>query len=186
MFMVCCPRYGLQLTCFPNPHYKNFQLAVGNRRFPDKPCTTLGPEFFQLQLDQSDFDSIFQCNDDFENSITVEKIKNGKLIKPYTDCSSFVAGFSCERSGADDTYFDGMDSHNALINVQLFGGPIDSNNDVYVNPTDAPTPVPLLFTLQETIFKFTSRGGGTCDYYTSYDGETMFKAENVAANTPAD
>jgi hypothetical protein len=136
-------------------------------------------------LDQSDFDSLFPCNDEFENSITVTKIKSDSFFKPYTDCSSFVAGFSCERSGADDTYFDGMDNHNALVNIQLFGGPIDPNHDVYVDPTKGNTPPPLLFTLQETIFKFTARNGGTCEYFTTYEGETMFKTETVAINTDA-
>jgi hypothetical protein len=184
MFMVLCPRLAGQVTCFPNPHYKNFQLAVGNRRFPDKPCTTLGPEFFQLQLDQSDFDSIFPCNDSFENSITVSKLAQDQIVKPYTDCSSFVAGFACERSGTDDTYFDGMDSHNALVNIQLFSSPIDPNHDVYVSGSVS-TPPPLLFTLQETIFRFTAHNGGSVDYFTTYEGETMFKAETVAASVRA-
>jgi hypothetical protein len=183
MFMILCPRIAAQSTCFPNPHYTNFQLAVGNRRFPDKPCCTLGPEFFQLQLDQSDFDSIFPCNDAFENSITVSKIRNKKVIKPYTDCTSFVAGFSCEREGYDATYFDGMDSHNAIVNIQLFGAPIDTATDVYWDKDSIP-PAPLLFTLQETIFKFTALNGGTVDYFTTYEGESMFKAQTVAALTP--
>jgi hypothetical protein len=184
MFMVLCPKLPAQVTCFPNPHYKNFQLAVGNRRFPDKPCTTLGPEFFQLQLDQSDFDSLFPCNDSFENSMTLSKIVRDTIVKPYTDCSSFVAGFSCERAGADEWFFDGMDSHNALVNIQLFGSPIDSQHDVYA-PSGSNPPPPLLFTLQEAIFKFTSHNGGAVEYFTTYEGETMFKTETTASQTPA-
>jgi hypothetical protein len=78
-----------------------------------------------------------------------------------------------------------MDSHNALVNVQLFGGPIDPNHDPYVDPSKGATPNPLLFTLQETIFKFTSRNGGSCEYFTTYEGESMFKTETVASQTPA-
>jgi hypothetical protein len=80
--------------------------------------------------------------------------------------------------------FDGMDSHNALVNIQLFGSPIDPNHDVYVSGSVS-TPPPLLFTLQETIFRFTAHNGGSVDYFTTYEGETMFKAETVAASVPA-
>jgi hypothetical protein len=183
MFMILCPRLGQQLTCMPNPMYQNFQLAVGNRRFPDKPCRTFGPEFFQLQLDHSDFDSLFPCNDMFENSICVERVKDGKIIKAHTDLSNFVAGFQCERSGANDTFFDGMDSHNALVNIQLFGGPAFPV-DPYFNPTNPP-PVPLLFTLQETIWQFNSINGGNCVYHVSYDGAEMFNIRTVASTTAA-
>jgi hypothetical protein len=182
MFMILTPRYAQQLTCFPNPFYHNFQLAVGNRRFPDKLCRTFGPEFFQLQLASSDFDSLFACNDSFENSVCVEKVRDGRIIKAPTDLSNFVVGMSCERAGGDDIFFDGMDSHNALVNVQLFGGPAFPNADPYYSSTAVP-PVPLLFTLQETIWQFNSTNGGACFYHISYEGEEMFKLKTLESST---
>jgi hypothetical protein len=132
-----------------------------------------------MQLDQSDFDDMFACNDSFENSLAIEKVKDGKIIKPHTDTSSFVAGFQCERSGADDIFFDGIDSHNALVSIQLFGAPADPGHDVYVNPTEGPTPVPILFTLQEAIWAFNSVRGGICNYFVTYDSTKMFQIATV-------
>jgi hypothetical protein len=119
----------------------------------------------------------------FENSICVERVKDGKILKAHTDLTNFAAGFSCERSGSNDIYFDGMDSHNALVNIQLFGNPAFSV-DVYYNATNPP-PVPLLFTLQETIWQFNSNGGGSCTYHVTYEGTEMFTVRTVASSTAA-
>jgi hypothetical protein len=105
-FLLLFPRNAQQLTCFENPMYQNFQLVVQNRRFPDKSCTTFGPLFYQVQLDASDFDSLFPCSDEYEDSLTVETTTATTKLNPYTDVTSFTMIFQCERSGADEMFFD--------------------------------------------------------------------------------
>jgi hypothetical protein len=172
-FLLLFPKYAQQLTCFENPMYQNFQLVVANRRFPDKTVTTFGPVFYQLQLDASDFDSMFPASEEYEDSLTVRKNNETMILKPYTDTTSFNICFQCERSGADEIFFDGMDSKGSIVSAQLFGNPIHPNADVYYSDSAKPPP-PILFTNQDTIWAFSSVNDGSCDYFTTYQGAIMF------------
>jgi hypothetical protein len=172
-FMLLFPNYsGNGITCFENPMYQLLQLQVGNRTFPTTAVSTIGPDFVRMMLDASDLDSLFLPTDEYANSLTVDISKPGKIMTQTTDLSSFVVIIQCERSGAYDIFFDGMDSGTQNQQIRLRGAPIYSNtgttrNDVYFDPNHPPPP-PLIATLQDSfwLFSIDDRGEGLAQYIT--------------------
>jgi hypothetical protein len=179
-FMLLFPKYsGNGITCFENPMYHLLQLQVGNRTFPTTAVSTTGPDFVRMMLDSSDLDSLFLPTEEYANSLTVERSKSGMIFRPYTDLSSFVVIIQCERSGANDIFFDGMDSKTQNVQIRLRGAPIypssgSTKNDVYYDPQNPPPP-PLIATLQDSFWLFSvdDRGEAQAQYITDYTFEEV-------------
>jgi hypothetical protein len=100
-------------------------------------------------------------------------------MRPHTDLSSFVVIIQCERSGANDIFFDGMDSKTQNVQIRLRGAQIYPNsgmnlNDVYYDPKNPPPP-PLIATLQDSFWLFSvdDRGEGQAQYITDYTFEEV-------------
>jgi hypothetical protein len=171
--MLLFPKHsGNGITCFENPTYQLLQLQVGNRTFPTTAVSTIGPDFVRMMLDASDLDSLFLPTDEYANSLTVDRSKPGKIMIPSTDLTSFVVIIQCERSGANDIFFDGMDSGTQNQQIRLRGAPIYSTtsttkNDVYYD-ADHPPPPPLIATLQDSfwLFSIDDRGESVAQYIT--------------------
>ena len=151
------PTDSRQRTVFRNIQYDNYQIQIGNRRFPEQFVGTQSAEFHEQQIQSTDFDSIFEANDEYEHSLTdarIEEKADGtvQILKPTTDNTSFVPIFQLERSGSGtELWFDGIDSPNEK--VELTGKPqFQGRADVYYK--DANTPSPILCCCGEAYWIF--------------------------------
>jgi hypothetical protein len=126
--------------------------------------------------------------------MTKKRSRKGKLLRHITDATSFVPIFQCERSGgADDNFFDGMDSKGANVSMYLVGQPEAGEVSVYpplVDPDPGNSssissssgkyldcPPPNVGMLQETIWSFfLTEEGSRCNYYDTYQASRMFTA----------
>ena len=71
------PRHENDRTVFRQIQSNGYQISVNGVKFPWQIVDTLEPEFYQHQLDNSDFDGMFPARDDWENSITTPITSNG-------------------------------------------------------------------------------------------------------------
>jgi len=174
------PKNSRQITCFENPMLNNLQLSVGNRNFPEKPLNTMDQQFFQMMLNASDLDALFECTDEYEDSLTVPRADGESIHIPQTDLTSFAITLQAERSGGPGVYFDGLHSNGENRAIELRGAPIYSGEtDTYYNVrkrlVDAPTrpPAPLLCTVQDCFWIFSTKNGGECHYIKDHTAEEV-------------
>ena len=141
------PTDSLQRTCFCNPALKNFQLQVGNITYPNQAISTISPEYHEQQIQQTDFDSIFEATEEYEHSLTDCRVGRSGFKEPTTDDTGFVPIFMVERANAGTLIFDGLDSPNEKI--ELKGQAINNNYNVYYkNNTVAPGPSGIAGTVE--------------------------------------
>ena len=141
------PRDSRHRTIFTNICYDNLQLQIGSQRLPEQLVSTVSPQFHEIQIQNSDFDSIFPASEEWEHSLTDTRTDGTTILRPITDDSSFVVAYSLERDSGgglnESLWFDGK---NAITEkVELTGRPLYSNIDVYYSQT-APPPPPLMAT----------------------------------------
>ena len=74
------PRHENDRTVFRQIQSNGYQISVNGVKFPWQIVDTLEPEFYQHQLDNSDFDGMFPARDDWENSITTPLTSIGDKI----------------------------------------------------------------------------------------------------------
>ncbi|KAA6363978.1 MAG: hypothetical protein EZS28_040495 [Streblomastix strix] len=67
------PKDARATTCFENPCYQNMPITTCGRNFPDMPMNTLDQQFFQLQLNASNIDLLFEATDEFEDALTTSR-----------------------------------------------------------------------------------------------------------------
>ena len=151
------PTDSRQRTVFRNIMHDNYQIQIGNKRFPDQLTSTISPQFHEQQIQNSDFDSVFKANDEYEHSLTdamIEEKEDGtvRVLKPWTDNTSFVPIFSVERAGSGgELWFDGLDAINEK--VEITSRPIyQGKADLYYQ--DANTPNPMLCMCSEAYWIF--------------------------------
>ena len=183
-FNLLMPVNSNQRTVFCNPALKNFQLQVGNVNYPNQSISTVSPEYFQQQMQMTDFDSIFPATDSFEHSLTDARVDDKGYLMPVTDDTSFVPCFAVERENATGIVFDGLDTTSARI--ELKGAPAYPNYNIYYisdNRTDSRgntspiknhVPPPILCQTSDTYWIFRCQpeeGTVSCQYVTanSYD-----------------
>jgi hypothetical protein len=121
--IVLFPRYATDLTVFHNPCLSNLQIQMLSRNWPDQPASTVSAEFFRLQLEAANLDSILHCTESFENSYTCIPTYN----YPYRDRSrvdntDFAFILPTERGSGNAFFFDGVNSVSETI--QLKGTPL--------------------------------------------------------------
>ena len=166
---ILMPTNSGQLTVFSNPNLKNFQLQIGNINFPNQPIYTASPEYLQQQMQQSDFDSIFEAPDEYEDSITNVRVDERGWRLPITDDTCFVPIISFERANAGQLVFDGIDSENEKVEIR--GQPDNNTYNLYYqnnNVVDergnygtvsSAVPPPIFCTCTDTYWIFRIRDG---------------------------
>ncbi|KAA6361216.1 MAG: hypothetical protein EZS28_043257, partial [Streblomastix strix] len=83
-------------TCFENPCYHNMQVTTCGRNFPDMPMNTLDQQFFQMQLNASNLDLLFEAIDEFENALITSRNTASRRLNPHTDLIQFMINLQCE------------------------------------------------------------------------------------------
>ncbi len=170
-FMLIFPKSAQQITCFENPMLQNLQLTTCGNNYPERAVSTIDNVFFQQQLAAADLAAFgLEPNDEWEDSLTIPRAHADGRIRPLTDLTSFVITIPVERNSGAGIYFDGLDTEGQNVSVELRANPIYQGvNDTYYrwtgNTTPNPPP-PVLATVQDTFWIFSSRRGGMCVYET--------------------
>ena len=176
---VLMPWHTDQTTCFCNPSLQSFQIHIGSRSYPRQEVSTVGPEFYTQQLQQSDFDNFFEANDSFEHSLTDARCDKNGFRNPYTDDTSFVFAISLERSNAGPMIFDGLDGSQ---HIRLSGSALYNQYSLYTADNIDPNVYhtgrmasPAVCSLQNSIWIFRriiGAGGApmvNCQYVLKHD-----------------
>ncbi|KAA6388017.1 MAG: hypothetical protein EZS28_016452 [Streblomastix strix] len=158
-------------TCFENRTYQNMQLAICGRNFPDKPTNTTDQQFFQLQLNASNLDLLFDGTDEFEDTLTTPRNTATRRFNANTDLTSFMVLLQCKRNSNGTLTFDGLDTMNQNTSFELRGAPIYQGvTDCYYNVdiNGKRPPSPIICTVHEIFWLFSSFQGGSCNYDAIY------------------
>ncbi|KAA6374934.1 MAG: hypothetical protein EZS28_029540 [Streblomastix strix] len=154
-------------TCYENPCYHNMQVVTCGRNFPDMPMNTLDQQFFQMQFNASNLDLLFEATDEFEDALTTPRNTASRRLNPHTDLTSFMITLQCERNSNGALIFDGLDTNNQNVSVELRGGLIyQGDTDCYYNVDliGKRPPSPILCTIQDTFWLFRPANGGSYVY----------------------
>ncbi|KAA6401439.1 MAG: hypothetical protein EZS28_003037 [Streblomastix strix] len=161
------PKDARATTCYENPCYHNIQVTTCGRNFPDMPMNTLDQQFFQIQLNASNLDLLFEATDEFEDALITPRNAASRRLNPHTDLTSFMITLQCERNSNGALTFDGLDTNNQNVSVELRGGPIyQGDTDCYYNvDLMGKRPLPsILCTMHDTFWLFGPANGGSCVY----------------------
>ncbi|KAA6386018.1 MAG: hypothetical protein EZS28_018456 [Streblomastix strix] len=113
------PKDARATTFFENPYIQNMQQTTCCRNFQDMQMSTLDQQFFFLQLNASNLDLIFETTDEYEDALTTQRNRATRRLNLHTDFTSFLITSLCERNGNGVLTFDGLDSQNQNISVEL-------------------------------------------------------------------
>ncbi|KAA6385871.1 MAG: hypothetical protein EZS28_018600 [Streblomastix strix] len=159
------PKDARATTCYENPCYHNMYITTYGRNFPEMPMNTLDQQFFQMQLNASNLDLLFEATDEFEDALTTPRNSASRKLNPHTDLTSFMIILQSERNINGALTFDGLDNQNQNVSVELRGGPIyQGETDCYYNVylMGKRSPPPILCTIHDTFWKFGPANGGSC------------------------
>ncbi|KAA6362895.1 MAG: hypothetical protein EZS28_041580 [Streblomastix strix] len=120
-----------------------------------------------MQLNASNLDLLFEATDEFEDALTTPGNTASRRLNPHTDLTSFMTTLQCERNSNGTLTFDGLDTNNQNVLVELRGGPIyQGDTDCYYNVDlmGKRTPPPILCTIHDTFWLFGPANGGSCVY----------------------
>ncbi|KAA6401636.1 MAG: hypothetical protein EZS28_002839 [Streblomastix strix] len=170
-FVLLFPKDTKCITCFENPCYQNMQLMTCGRSFPDMPMNTIDQQFFQLQRNVNNLDLLFEATDEFENALTTPGNTATRRLNAHTDLTSFMISLQCKRNSNGTLTFDGLDTMNQNISIELFGaliyqGVTDNYQNVDINGKRPPPPI--LCTVHDTFWLFSPNHGGSCYYDTTH------------------
>jgi hypothetical protein len=190
------PRSPNDLTCFRNPEYHHLMITMLNRNFPQKGCNSNSTEFYRMELESCNLDTILCPTQSFENSY----LKKVCPYCPMRQCSSeddtdFLMIFNLERQSANAFFADPVNSTNESIT--LTGSPQaqgignfntkEGGGDVYyyLNSGDQRDDVPelhnhtapILAVVSDTFWLFTTTDRPVYETATSWN-------DNLAKNFP--
>ena len=164
------PKSPADITCFDNIMYRNVQLIVNKRTYPDTEFSdTCAARFYQHQLIANELDGTLEATQEFEDSFT-QPLNDPATGKRYTNCrsdgTSFGINFQMERSNAGYV-FDGIDTGTASITVTFRGQPMyQGENDTYFIPDpeypDQHPPAPEAWICSDTYWTWSTNG---VEYY---------------------
>lgn len=180
--IIYFPKSASQTTCFENPMLQNLQLTVAGKNYPKVSVNSIGPIFLQQQLIESHL-ALFgeEATDEYEDSLTTARATSERRLTPRTDLTSFIFIVNHERSSGAGLYFDGLESEGQSRTIELRGGPIHQGaNDTYWDPIGDSSMRPIAPSLalkSDCFWIFTSRGNGTCSFYTDRDVNDAIKKE---------
>ncbi len=133
------PRHPGDITCFQNIMYRNCQLTVNKKQYPDTEFeTTYDGRFVQHQLIANELDGCIEATDELVRSLSLalNDETSGERYKATSaaDNTSFGINFKLER-GNSGYVFDGIDTGCHSVTVTFKGLPIyGGDNDIYYNP----------------------------------------------------
>ncbi|KAA6387998.1 MAG: hypothetical protein EZS28_016477 [Streblomastix strix] len=111
-FCLPFPKDARATTCFENFCYQNMQVTTCGRNFLDMSMNTHDQQFFQLQLNASNVDLLFEALDEYEDELTTPRNTAARRLNPHTDLTSFLITFQCESNSNGALTFDGQDTQN--------------------------------------------------------------------------
>ncbi|KAA6387454.1 MAG: hypothetical protein EZS28_017020 [Streblomastix strix] len=135
------------------------------------PLNTLDQQFFQLQLNASNLDLLFETTDEFEDALTTPRNIATRRLNPHTDLTNFLITLQCERKSNGALTFDGLDTQNQNTSIELRGAQIHQGaTDSYYNvDTSGKRPLPpILCSIHDTFWLFSPAAGGNCIYDTNH------------------
>ena len=178
-FCLLHPTDSRQRTVFRNIMADNYQVQVGNQRFPEQLISTISPQFHEMQVQCSDFDSIFEANDEWEHSLTDPLTDGSKKLKPTTDNTCFVPIVQVERTGSNGNslWFDGLDG---LFKVEVNSKPLYPACDVYYQGANSPSPIICLTNDTYWIFRI-GPNGPSCQYVTQHTFDEAIADPSIEA-----
>ncbi|KAA6391366.1 MAG: hypothetical protein EZS28_013106 [Streblomastix strix] len=119
------------------------------KKFPDMAMNTLDQQFFQMELNASNLDLLFEAIDEFEEALTTSTSTASKSLKLRTDLTSFLITLQCERNSNGALTFDRLNSQNQNVSVEL---------------RSKRPPLPILCTIYDTFLQFGPADGDSCVY----------------------
>ncbi|KAA6389248.1 MAG: hypothetical protein EZS28_015221 [Streblomastix strix] len=158
------------------------QVTTSRRNFPDIPMNTLDQQFFELQLSASNLDLQFEATDEYEDALTIPRNTATRRLNPHTDLSSFLITLQCERNKNGALTFDGLDTQNQNISVELRGAPIYQEatySYCNVDTSGKRSLYPILCTVRDTFQLFSSAAGGSCIYDTNHSFDEVIGQLNA-------
>jgi hypothetical protein len=125
------PRNANELTVFRNPECHHLMLTLLNRNFPQKGAHTNSTEFYRLELESCNLDTILRPTESFENSY-LKKVCPTTPIRQRCneDDTDFALVFNLERQSSNSFFSDPVNSANESISLtgapqaQGFGGDV--------------------------------------------------------------
>jgi hypothetical protein len=111
-----------------------------SRNWPDQPISTASAEFFRLQLEAANLDSVLPCTESFEHSYTtIPTYQYPVRDRSRFDDTDFGLIIPTERSTGNAFFFDGINSNHETIllkgspmSVDLEGNIISSELNTYI------------------------------------------------------
>ncbi|KAA6375556.1 MAG: hypothetical protein EZS28_028916, partial [Streblomastix strix] len=118
------PKDARATTCYENPCYHNMQVTTCGRNFPDLSVNTHDQQFFQMQLNTSNLELLFEATYEFEDALTTSRNTASRRLNPHTDLTSFMITLQCERNSNGALIFDELNIQNQIVSFELRGAPI--------------------------------------------------------------
>ena len=134
------PRHYHDITCFQNPMYKNVQLLIDKKVYPQQEFeNTWDGRFVQYQLYANELDGV-EATTEFIESISrpLNNIYDHSLERFSTgpfDNTSFGLNFQLERGNAGYV-FDGIDTGCRGVKIEFHGDRIDIDENVKLEEND--------------------------------------------------
>ena len=134
------PRHYNDITCYQNPMYKNVQLQIDKKVYPQQEFeNTWDGRFVQYQLYANELDGIEATNELMESiSRPLNNVYDHSLKRFYSgtfDNTSFGLNFQLERSNAGYV-FDGIDTGCRGVKIEFHGDRIDVGENVRLGAND--------------------------------------------------
>jgi hypothetical protein len=183
------PRHVTDYTVQFNPCLDKFSVSMFNHDYPDKETDTTSARFLRNQLEAMGLDTVLQCTESLEQSITSPP----SYLRPVRDRSlsdntDFVFVIPLERASANAFFFDGLDSGENTETVTISGkfirdslnrsidtyAILNRNDDAATEASYNRTP-PLVCLVTDTFWLFTSHNGGTVEYNTKETWAELFE-----------
>ena len=150
-------------TVSKNPMLQDLSLTVMNRKYPEMPLDTTSPRFAQMMLNASD--SFHKTpNREYAQSISVYRYDESGKIIPEEDLTSFLVTLKVERPSAMGLICDGLDSQGQQVSVRLNATPKSTSSAVDEYCAQNLGIPPVLITVNDSFYIFSSRNGGECIY----------------------
>ena len=174
------PRHYHDITCFQNPMYKNVQLLIDKKVYPQQEFeNTWDGRFVQYQLYANELDGVEATNEFMESiSRPLNNVYDKSLKRFYSstfDNTSFGLNFQLERGNAGYV-FDGIDTGCRGVKIEFHGDRIDNGenvklekNDTYLYPatndkgepadTQPQVPPPEMWICSDTFWTWSAENG---------------------------
>jgi hypothetical protein len=119
---VLFPRHVFDYTVQFNPCLEKLTISMFNYNYPDKETDTTSTRFLRSQLEATGLDTILQCTENFEQSITSPlSYLYPTRDRSMSDNTNFIFVLPVERQSANAFFFDGLDSGPDTENITITG-----------------------------------------------------------------